>query len=77
MVCDPLYVEVAALGQINTTWGMLHRAMGMKRVEIKGISWTRLQGFYAGFHGLKLSGRGSNAPRLRCVAAVTSISAGS
>ena len=29
----PLYVEVAALGHINTTWGMMRKAMGMDRVS--------------------------------------------
>ena len=31
----PLYVDVAALGHISTTWSMMSKAMGMKRVECK------------------------------------------
>ena len=31
----PLYVEDAALGHVNTTWGMMRKAMGMKGVQSK------------------------------------------
>ena len=34
----PLYVEVAALKHVNTMWGMMSKAVGMKRVEIKQVS---------------------------------------
>ena len=36
----PLYLEVAALGHVNTTWGMMSKAIGMKRV---GRKWLRLK----------------------------------
>ena len=31
----PLYVERAALGHINTTWGMMSNTLGMKKNERK------------------------------------------
>ena len=30
----PLYVEVAALGHANTTWGMMNKAIGMKKPKV-------------------------------------------
>ena len=33
----PLYVEVAALGHINTAWSMLSKALGMKNNESKQL----------------------------------------
>ena len=32
-----LYVEVAALGHANTTWGMMSKAIGMKKPESKRL----------------------------------------
>ena len=46
----PLYVETAALGHINTTWGMLSKTMGMTRDESKQ---SRLQ--YTKIAALQLS----------------------
>ena len=37
----PLYVEAAALGYINTTWGMMSKALGMRKNESKRL---RLKG---------------------------------
>ena len=34
----PLYVEVATLGHINTTGGMMSKAIGMKSNESKRLS---------------------------------------
>ena len=33
----PLYVEVAALGHANTTWGMMSKAIGMKKRDSKRL----------------------------------------
>ena len=33
----PLYVKPAALRHVNTTWGMMSKAMGMKMVESKRL----------------------------------------
>ena len=33
----PLYVEVAALGHTNTTWGMVSKALGMMKNESKRL----------------------------------------
>ena len=36
----PLHAKVVALRHINTTWGMMSKALGMERVESK---WLRLK----------------------------------
>ena len=36
MRCDPMYVEIAALGNSDTTWDTMSKAMGTTRLRVSG-----------------------------------------